>query len=157
MDSDFEIMHNPFLSALIIKTFVDSYFNKSKKGVNILIPSLLLPLVLHDKSLEQIYKRRGEAALMQIVSENKLAFLDFQERYDSLLPIYFSAINVCFSFDLVLFESESSMLIPSNSTRKYKQIKSEYLSNIFKASGKLGEWFSNYSLSDLFILFRIKV
>jgi hypothetical protein len=158
MISDYSIFQNNILGAHAIWEFSKYYEEHSpEKSYPLLILALpVLPIVFNKRATDCIKTRfMKEGSLMKTISENKDIYSGLQERMELCLDLTFKSINMATSSGLILYDKETTRLIPNRKSELQIKRYEDYI-DILAAARRIGAWFATLTFQEICDYFNIK-
>lgn len=154
---EYEIVQNVALASLVLWSFSVKYYSTTEenKGVDIQALMLILPLVFNESIVNSIHRRNYKKGFFVALNDNRSFFVGLQERTQNMSKMTFSAINMCLSSKLLMYEQETCNFIPvRTSVPKYSE--NESIKRMIAASDRLGYWFATIDFSELCHLLKVR-
>jgi hypothetical protein len=159
-----EIIHNPALGAMGITAYVIEYAKATnlKNGADFPKTFLVLPIILHEQSVQKIMKRKiqNTSGIVKAIQEEPLILTQLQERLD--YSIEFTCRSIRFAYDAGLIKlrcTEKELeLFPTdkNISSNLKNLP-ENIKNVIAAGKRLGYWFASVDSRELYNLLHIEL
>ena len=153
MKSSYYIRNNATLAIGVIHSAVN--INKSVSMAEL---SLLLPFLFDDKIVEMLNNENQYVTIPNLITMNKIALANFNDRYLSLLPLIYQSLSILLDVDAVSItngkiiaknmELFDNMIVDSGSRQ---------LKNICKASERLFRIVDKEKLSDYYRSLKIEL
>lgn len=154
---EYEIVQNVALASLVLWSFSVKYYitTEENKGVDLQALMLVLPLVFNENITNSIYRRNFKKGFFLALNDNRSFFVGLQERAQDMSKMTFSAINMCTSSKLLMYNKENLDFIPVRTfVPKYNQ--TESIKRMLSASDRLGYWFATIDFSELCHLLKVR-
>ena len=157
LTTEAELVQNPALGALALWAFTAEFFAQTKRQHGPTMPLALpvLPMVLHEETVECIHNRHFDGGLFLALADNRTLTLDLQERMEAMAPQTMQALNLAFATNLLSFDRETGELRPKRLTAPVRPQQSE-VRDILAASQRLGYWFCTINIEQICSYLRIR-
>ena len=157
LTTEAELVQNPALGALALWAFTAEFYAQTKRQHGPTMPLALpvLPMVLHEETVECIHNRHFDGGLFLALADNRTLTLDLQERMESMAPQTMQALNLAFATNLLSFDRETGELQPKRLTAPVRPQQAE-VRDILAASQRLGYWFCTINIEQICSYLRIR-
>lgn len=120
--------------------------------------SLLLPFLFDDKIVEMLNDKNRYVTVPSLITMNKIALANFNDRYLSLLPLVYQSLSILLDVDAVSISdgeiSDKNIHLFDDMVEKCD---SQSLDNICKASERLFGMIDRKQLSGLYKTLKIEL
>ncbi|MDP2138561.1 MAG: DUF6521 family protein [Candidatus Didemnitutus sp.] len=152
-----DLVQNPALGAALLHTFTLEYCeqnrNKSGPPITHLLP--VLPMLLHEETVQELYRRHYEGGLLLALSENRTLTIGLQERMQSTVPRTMRALNLALAAGLLTYDPVEDQVRVAAKTRAEFSSGAE-TKPMHAAATRLGYWFATVRIEQLCSYLRIK-
>lgn len=150
LTTEAELVQNPALGALALWAFAAEFYGQTQKTHGPALPLAMpvLPMVLHQETVESIHNRHFDGGLFLALAENRTLTLDLQERMEAMRPQTMRALNLGFATKLLTYDQETGELRPKRLTPPIRPLQPE-VRKMLSASERLGFWFCTINLEQL--------
>jgi hypothetical protein len=150
LTAEAEIAQNPALGALALWAFCKGFLrdDPDKIGPPLQLAVFVLPMVLHEETLEPIRTRLFRSGLYLVLAENRDLNLALQERVKAMIPQTMESIHFAFAAKLLGYKPDSGLLTLLRKTMPI-ETESESARKIVAGASRLGYWFSQTNTSQL--------
>jgi hypothetical protein len=157
LTTEAEIVQNPALGALALWAFTAEFYAQAgrRRGPTMPLTLPVLPMVLHEETVECMHNRHFDGGLFLALAENRTLTLDLQERMEAMTPQTMQALNLGFATNLLSFDRESGELRPARLTPPVRPQGPE-VRDILATSQRLGYWFYTINIEQLCSYLRIR-
>ncbi|MBR6059926.1 MAG: hypothetical protein IKP58_17295 [Victivallales bacterium] len=154
MDALFELdlVQNTGLAAEVIFTTVLSYYKErnSISGLPFPLAFLVLPLLFHHRTVEDIKRRKGSGILYKAIKEDREIPIGLQKRMESMFDRTLSACFLAVSADIMTIDLKTVELIPLiRNIPKAALPATGAIMDIFHAANRLGKVFAVHSIEEI--------
>lgn len=153
MKSSYYLRNNVSLAIGVIHTVL-----ATGRTISMAELSLLLPFLFDDKIVEILNDKNKEVTVSNIITMNKIALANFNDRYLSLLPLVYQSLSILLDVDAV---SISEGEITAKNIHLFDDMvaksDSQPLKDICKASGKLFCIIDRKQLSELYKTLKVEL
>jgi len=156
--SDYSIFQNHVLGAHALWEFSKHYqqYEENNQAPILLLALPVLPIVFNKRASDCIKNRNfKEGSLFKTITENKDIYTGLQERMEQSMDITFNSIHIAVAADLLIYDRETTQLIPNRKSEPYIKKHLDYL-DIMASSKRIGAWFAQLSLQEITDYFNIK-
>ncbi|NOU75502.1 hypothetical protein GC098_29705 [Paenibacillus sp. LMG 31458] len=143
---------NPAFCGMLLKEFVKSYENETGSGVPLELMFLLLPIVLHSSTREQL-PSTVRTQLQPWLQSCPDVRIGFAHRVNEMIP--FTRESMIFLMNKGYLEQVNGCF-KTNTKRYIRQTIPDEINEIIKKCRFLGRWLSNSSSSTIFTLWGIR-
>lgn len=152
-----ELVQNSAIGAALLWAFTLEYFGQTlrQKGPTLPLALPILPMTLHQETVESLCARNYDGGLDLALAENRTLTLDLQERMEAMLPQTMSALGVAFASRLITFDRDSGQLRPLRMTDPFRADSNEVRRMLHTAT-RLGYWFATINPERIGSLLRIR-
>lgn len=154
---DYSIYQNKLLGAHAIWEFSKFYqqFEENNKPPPLILALPVLPIVFNKRAMDIIKSKKfREGSLIKTISQNKDIYVGLQDRMEDTADITLSSIYMAAASNLIMYDRETTVLIP-NSSIQPKIDKYEDYSDIISSSKRIGAWFAQLNIYEIMELFQI--
>ncbi len=157
LTTEAEIVQNPALGALALWAFTAEFYAQAQRQRGPTMPLALpiLPMVLHEETVECIHNRHFDGGLFLALADNRTLTLDLQDRMEAMTPQTMQALNLGFATNLLSYDRESGEIRPRRLTAPVRPLQPE-VRDILAASQRLGYWFYTINIEQLCSYLRIR-
>lgn len=155
---DYSIYQNQLLGAHAIWEFSKFYqeYEEKNQPPQLLLSLPVLPIVFNKRAMNAIKsKKYKEGSLIKTINENKDIYIGLQERMEDTADITLHSIQIATSAGLILYDPETTCLIP-NSNIVVKKTQYEDYADIISSSKRIGAWFAQLNIYEIMELFKIR-
>lgn len=156
--SDYKIFQNHALGAHALWEFSKHYqeFEENKQSPILLLALPVLPIVFNKRATDCIKNRNfKEGSLFKTITENKDIYTGLQERMEQSVETTFKSIQIAVASDLLIYDRETTQLIPNRKSEPQIKRHLDYL-DIIASSKRIGAWFAHLSLQEITDYFNIR-
>ena len=155
---DDNLIHNSALASLLLTTFVRAYEDVSAhtEQPDFIKLLLVLPVVWHQASCDEIRRRQFDTHLHAVVSECPQIKTDFQERISAFAPVTGRALNLACAAKLLRSDAgeDGNLVFFSNFPRWPQGSKpTKAPAEMLQAIDRLAIWYSRESTAQLYSRF----
>lgn len=153
-----ELVQNSALSAALIWAFTLEFCGQARHKSGPVLPLALpvLPMALHQETVESLHRRNYDGGLDLALAENRTLTIDLQERMQAMLPQTMCALDVAFATGLLTYVRETGELRPVRKTNPFRT-DSEEVRRMLNTATRLGYWFCTINHERLGSLLRIRL
>jgi hypothetical protein len=157
LTSEVELVQNTSLGAISIWAFTNEYCGQMnrRRGPQMPLSTIVLPMVFHEETLEAIRARHFEGGLFTALAQNRSIGVELQERIESMLPQTMSALNLCFASGLLNFDRQRGDLQAARRSEPFPP-QADSTRRIISAAERLGYWCSTINTGRLCSLLNIR-
>ena len=154
MDEQFELdlVQNTGLAAEVLFMTVLAYY-KGRNSINGLpfpLAFLVLPLLFHRRTVEDIKRRKGCGTLYKAIKEDREIPIGLQSRMESMFNRTLSACFLAVSADMMIIDTKTGELIPLiRNLPKDALPTTSATMDIFHAANRLGKAFAEHSVEEV--------
>lgn len=150
LTTEAELVQNPALGALVLWAFTAEFYGQTQRARGPALPLALpiLPMVLHEETVESIYNRHFDGGLMLALADNRTLTLDLQERMEAMAQQTMRALNLGFATNLLTYDRGTGELRPKRMTPPVRPAQAE-VRKMISAAERLGYWFCKINLDQL--------
>ncbi len=153
MKSSYYLRNNVALAIGVIHTAL-----ASGKPLSMAELSLLLPFLFDDKIVEMLNDKNRYVTIPSLITMNKIALANFNDRYLSLLPLVYQSLSILLDVDAVsISDGEISAKNIHLFDDMVEKSDSQPLNNICKASERLFGMIDRKQLSGLYKTLKIEL
>jgi hypothetical protein len=158
LSTEAEIVQNSALGGVLIWAFVLEFYGQSKqsRGPSIPLALLVLPMSLHQETVEALHARNYDGGLDLALAENRVLTVDLQERMQAMAPQTMRALDVAFATGLITYDREKGELVPVRKTDPFRDASQELRHMLYTAT-RLGYWVCTINNERLGSLLRIRL
>ncbi len=154
--TEFDIIQNSCISALALHKFTDSFSKKNNgKGPTVILCALILPLVFNKFFLDATYKRKKVGGLFNAFNDHPELAAGMQERMIDMADQTFEALGLTFTTGILNFLPLDQTIIITHRVR-FPKVRNLEIKKILQVSDRLGCWFSEMTLEQICILFKVR-
>jgi len=156
--SDYSIFQNHVLGAHALWEFSKHYqeYEENNQAPILMLALPVLPIVFNKRATDCIKNRNfKEGSLFKTITENKDIYAGLQERMEQSVEITFKSIHIAVASNLLIYDRETTQLIPNRKSEPQIKRHLDYL-DIIASSKRIGAWFSLLSLQEITDYFNIK-
>jgi Family of unknown function (DUF6521) len=155
---DDNLIHNSALASLLLTTFVRAFENASAhtEQPDFMRLLLVLPVVWHQASCEEIRRRQFDTPLHAVLAESPQIKTDFQERISAFTSVTGRALNLACAVKLLRTEpgSKKNPAFFSNFSRWPQGSKpTKAPPEMLQVIDRLAIWFARESTAQLYSRF----
>lgn len=153
-----ELVQNSAISAALLWAFTLEFWGQTNgaRGPSLPMALPVLPITLHQESVEALHRRNYDGGLDLALAENRTLIIDLQERMQAMLPQTMRALDVAFGTKLITYVRESGELRPIRKTDPF-HANSEEVRRMLNTATRLGYWFATINPERLGSLLRIRL
>ncbi|SFJ42626.1 three component ABC system middle component [Olleya namhaensis] len=146
---------NPAFCGEILRRFIKGYNDKSDNKASFILCFIVLPLVLHKETREELPKTTANHLLTWIDSKDAL-FINFPNRVKDMKPYTKEALMFLLNQEAIFFNEESKIETVSFRKKKFNGEGIEEVEEILKKAEFLGKWLTkSEDIKTLFSFLRI--
>ena len=146
---------NPAFCGEILRRFIKGYNDKSENEVSFLLCFIVLPIVLHKETREQLPKTTNTHLLTWIDSKDAL-FIDFPDRAKDMKEYTKEALMFLLNQKAIIFNDKSKIETMSFRKKKFSGEDTQEAEEILKKAEFLGKWLVKAEdIKTLFSFLRI--
>ncbi|MBR8296918.1 hypothetical protein KDW63_22265 [Burkholderia cenocepacia] len=155
---DDNLVHNSALASLLLTKFVQEYEIASAhtEQPDFLKMLLVLPILWHHESCDDIKRRQFETSLQTVLSEKPQIKADIQTRISAFTPITGRALNLACSVKLLRMETreKGNPVFHTNFSRwPHNSKPTKAPPEMLLAIDRLATWYSRESTAQLYSRF----
>ncbi|HOY20477.1 MAG TPA: DUF6521 family protein [Haliscomenobacter sp.] len=152
-----DIIQNIGIGALALHEFTNRYFKeeKSLKGPSLALAMPVLPLLFHEKTLEQILKRNYKGGFFKLTTEYRGLPAGLQKRMESMAEQTFKSLNLAYQSKILTYNKELNEILPIDFKVEKQQYNQE-IQSIIRGADRLGFWFATLPFEQICINLKIK-
>jgi len=157
LTAEAELVQNPALGALTLWAFTAEFFGQSgrQRGPTLPLTLPVLPMVLHEETVECIHNRHFDGGLFLALADNRTLTLDLQERMEAMAPQTMRALNLAFATNLLTYARQSGELRPKRLTPPIRPQQVE-IRHLLATAERLGYWFCTINVEQICSYLRIR-
>jgi len=146
---------NPAFCGEIMRRFITAYNNKSEEQTSFLLCFIVLPILLHKDTREQLPKTTNTHLLTWIDSKDAL-FMDFPSRVKNMKAYTKETLMFLLNQQAIVFNAESKIETTTFRKKKFNGEDTEEAEEILKKAEFLGKWLTKAEdIKTLFSFLRI--
>ena len=146
---------NPAFCGEIMRRFIKAYNDKSEKKTSFLLCFIVLPIVLHKETREQLPATTNSHLLTWIDSKDAL-FIDFPNRVRDMKSYTKETLMFLLHQKAIQFNEDSTLEVYSFRKKKFNGEDTEEVEHILKKVEFLGKWLTKVDdIKTLFSFLRI--
>ncbi|MCB0382450.1 MAG: hypothetical protein KDD05_03900 [Psychroserpens sp.] len=146
---------NPAFCGEIIRRFIKAYNDKSDKQASFILCFIVLPILLHKETREQLPKTTNTHLLTWIDSKDAL-FIDFPSRVKNMKTYTKEALMFLLYQEAIIFNVEARIETTAFRKKRHNGEGTEEVDEIFKKAEFLGKWLTKAEdIKTLFSFLRI--
>lgn len=146
---------NPAFCGEILRRFIKAYNDKSENEVSFLLCFIVLPIVLHKETREQLPKTTNTHLLTWIDSKDAL-FIDFPNRTKDMNAYTKEALMFLLNQKAIIFNDKSKIETITFRKKKFSGEDTQEAEEILKKAEFLGKWLVKAEdIKTLFSFLRI--
>ena len=146
---------NPAFCGEIMRRFIKAYNDKSEEQTSFLLCFIVLPILLHKDTREQLPKTTNTHLLTWIDSKDAL-FMDFPNRVKNMKAYTKETLMFLLSQQAIIFNAESKIEATTFRKKKFNGEETEEAEEILKKAEFLGKWLTKAEdIKTLFSFLRI--
>ena len=153
MKSSYYLRNNVALAIGIVNTIL-----KTGKPISMAELSLLLPFLFDEKIVNTLLDRHKYVTIGSLITMNKIALANFNDRYLSLLPLVYQSLSMMLDVKSITI---SDGMIYAKDLHLFDEMieesESNQLKTICEASVQLFNMFERGSLSDMYKTLKIEL
>ncbi|MCW3791090.1 DUF6521 family protein [Paenibacillus sp. LS1] len=155
--NEYDVVQNVALGSIALWIFSVEYYKRTeeKKGINLPILMLVLPLVLNESFTNSVYARNMKGGLFNSLNADSALFIGLQERMQDMSELSLKSLNLCFSSKLLYYHHMTHEIIPVRMgytiINKYDSFK-----RITATSKRLGYWLATLEFDELCQLMKVR-
>lgn len=141
--SEIELVNNPALGAHLIWSMVSAAYEESQEGVPFASLFLVLPLILHSKTLSLIASTNKNSGLSMLASKlgvQREELLAIHHRAVALRDLTFTSISAAERACLIAIDYQKGSCLPA--TEGSGPTIPERIKDLPKSAKKIGTWFA---------------
>ncbi|HEY5592773.1 MAG TPA: three component ABC system middle component [Paludibacter sp.] len=152
-----DIIQNIGIGALALHKFTNTYFieKKNLKGPDLALLMPVLPLLFHEKSLDNIFKKRFEGGFFSAINAYREIPAGLQQRMEDMSEQTFKSLNLAYQSKLLTYNKELNEILPIEIKVKTEHYNSE-IKKIISGADRLGYWFASLPFEQICIMLKIK-
>lgn len=152
-----DIIQNIGIGALALHKFTNSYFtaNENLKGPSLALTMPLLPLIFHEETLENIFRRSYDGGFFNAINGYREIPAGLQQRMEDMSEQTFKSLNLAYQSKLLTYNKELNEILPIETKVKTDHYNSE-IKKILSGSDRLGFWFAALPFEQICIMLKIK-
>jgi len=152
-----DIIQNIGIGALALHKFTNAYFieKKNLKGPSLAIVMPVLPLLFHEKSLDNIYSKRFEGGFFNAINGYREIPAGLQQRMEDMSEQTFKSLNLAYQSKLLTYNKELNEILPIETKVKTDHYNAE-IKKIISGADRLGFWFGALPFEQICIMLKIK-
>jgi hypothetical protein len=157
LTTEVELVQNTALGALSIWTFTNEFFGqcRQRRGPQLALATIVLPMVFHEDTLEAIHARHFEGGLFTALAQNRGIGVELQDRIEAMVPETMASLNLCFASGLLAFNKDKATLRPLRRSAPFS-VQTESARHMVAAAARLGYWCSTINTARLCSLLSIR-
>ncbi|OLN21610.1 hypothetical protein BTO30_14100 [Domibacillus antri] len=133
---------NPAFCSEIIRRCLKKYNQVADKPFDYSLLFLILPIVLHAPTREQINTRMRKPMHVWL-EQNQYLRIEFGKRAKALVPVTKESISFLLQNKALLIDDEGKILLKKYKKRKISGHEQGEIADIFKKSEFVGQWFAS--------------
>lgn len=146
---------NPAFCGEILRRFIKAYNDKSENEVSFLLCFIVLPIVLHKETREQLPKTTNTHLLTWLDSKDAL-FIDFPNRTKDMKVYTKEALMFLLNQQAIIFNDKSKIETMTFRKKKFSGEDTQEAEEILKKAEFLGKWLVKAEdIKTLFSFLRI--
>tara|TARA_R110002012_G_scaffold60274_5_gene157581 strand:- start:3081 stop:3575 length:495 start_codon:yes stop_codon:yes gene_type:complete len=146
---------NPAFCGEILRRFIKAYNDKSDNQTSFILCFIVLPIVLHKETREQLPKTTNTHLLTWIDSKDAL-FIDFPNRVRDMKAYTKETLMFLLNQQAIIFNNESRIETTTFRKKKFIGEDTEEAEEILKKAEFLGKWLTKAEdIKTLFSFLRI--
>ncbi|REE25931.1 hypothetical protein DFQ09_102523 [Winogradskyella pacifica] len=146
---------NPAFCGEILRRFIKAYNDKSEKQTTFLLCFIVLPIVLHKETREQLPNTTSNHLLTWIDSKDAL-FIDFPNRVKDMKPYTKEALMFLLNQKAIIFNDKALIETTKFKKKKFKGEGIEEAEEILRKAEFLGKWLTKAEdIKTLYSFLRI--
>jgi len=158
--SELDIVQNPAFGAFLIWHFALGYQEDGADAAPIALAFLVLPLLLHRRTLDEVASTRKASGLPLFAAKfdkDREALMELHGRTLQLRALSLQSIGMAATARLVRVDYDAATIhsFPQDLLDVKKPVLPERLKGFAAASGKIGYWFSRLGLAQIASTLRI--
>lgn len=152
-----DIIQNIGIGALALHKFTSNYFieKNNLKGPSLALVMPVLPLLFHEKSLDNIFKKRFEGGFFSAINGYREMPAGLQQRMEDMSEQTFKSLNLAYQSKLLTYNKELNEILPIDTKVKTEQYNRE-IRKIISGADRLGYWFAALPFEQICIMLKIK-
>ncbi|OAJ52501.1 hypothetical protein A6V36_13930 [Paraburkholderia ginsengiterrae] len=155
---DENLIHNSALASLLLTTFVRAFEESSAhtERPDFLKLLLVLPIVWHQASCDEVRRRQFDTPLHAVLSERPQIKADFRERISAFAPVTGRALNLACAAKLLRTDArdEENLVFSINFARWPQGSKpTKAPPEMLQAIDRLAIWYARESTAQLYSRF----
>jgi Family of unknown function (DUF6521) len=154
---ELERLLNPAYCCSILAQYTHSYTSSSTIGLPYPLLFLCLPLVLHENICQTINEYGLSYGLHSFITKNPFILIELSKRVDGFLLVTQKTLLFGIASGTLFVEPHS--LTISSAEAFVRQIKVTFEGEMFKpyqAAQRLGKWFSQLTIAEVFLFLGIQ-
>jgi hypothetical protein len=157
LTTEVELVQNTGLGAMSLWAFTNEFCGqmKHRRGPQLPLATIVLPMVFHEETLEVIRARHFEGGLFTALAQNRSIGVELQDRIESMFPQTMSALNLSFASGLLKFDRERGDLHAARRTEPFHP-QADSTRRIVSAAERLGYWCSTINTARLCSLLNVR-
>ena len=153
MKSSYYLRNNVALAIGVVNTIL-----RTAKSISMAELSLLLPFLFDDKIVNTLLDRNKYVTLGSLITMNKIARANFNDRYLSLLPLVYQSLSMMLDVKAITI---TEGVIYARDLHPFDEMitesESHQLQTICYASLRLFDMFEHVRLSDMYKTLKIEL
>jgi hypothetical protein len=157
LSPELERLLNPAYCCSILSRYVHSYAASSGSGLPYPLIFLCLPLVLHENTCRKINEYSLPHGLHSFVTKNPFILIELGRRIDGFLLV--TQKTLLFGTTSGVLFVEPKHLAISSKDEFVRQVKATFKDKIpgpHQAAHRLGNWFSQLTIAEVFLFLGIQ-
>ena len=152
-----DIIQNIGIGALALHQFTVKYFEEKKnlQGPSLPLVMPILPIIFHEKSLEEVARRNYKGGFFKLTTEYRELPAGLQKRMESMSEQTFKSLNLAFQSKILTYNKELNEILPIGSKIENQQY-SEEIQKILHGADRLGYWFATLPFEQVCLNLKIK-
>lgn len=152
-----ELVQNHSLGATLQWDFAYEFYKQAGRQSGPQLPLFLpvLPITMHQDSVEQLHRRQFSGGLHLALAENRTLVVDLQERIETMADATMKSLNICFGSGALAYDASTGEVKPLSSPAKVPTTTDE-VKAMRHTARRLGHWFHAIGLEQLCSLLRIR-
>jgi len=147
---------NPAFCGEILRRFIKSYNDKSEQNTPFLLCFIVLPILLHKETRDNLPKTTA-THLLTWIDGNDVIFMNFPGRARDMHNYTKEALMFLLSLKLIRFQDKSEIITEKFTKKSLEGTETEEVEQIFKQAEFLGRWLAKTrDIKTLFTFLRIK-
>lgn len=152
-----DIIQNIGIGALALYKFTNTYFAEKEnlKGPSLALVMPVLPLIFHEQTLENIFKKRFEGGFFNAINGYREIPAGLQQRMEDMSEQTFKSLNLAYQSKILTYNKELNEILPIETKVMTKHFNSE-IKKILSGADRLGFWFAALPFEQICIMLKIK-